>query len=157
MVVGCVEQNKKDTMVSYLKAVFAVFSVDYMKQESLVKIMNRKQRRKMIKIATKNGVSKELAKAYAVISQGTGTHTEAKHFEEDDKLILDITAIKNRKNYPVMSQKYKDFVESSEGKIFTAHKENTNMISLKEEPQWLFWSGDLIKVEEVSEDAREVQ
>lgn len=114
----------------------------------------------MVKIATKNGVSKEHAKAYAVISQGTGAHTEAKHFEEDDKLMLDITAIKNRKNYPVMNPKYKAFVESSEGKIFTAHKENTNMISLKEEPQWLFWSGDLIKVidtEEVSEDAREVQ
>ena len=100
-----------------------------MKQERLViDGMNREQRRKMVKIATKNGISKEHAKAYAVISQGTGTHTEAKHFEEDDKLMLDITAIKNRKNYSVMNQKYKDFVESSEGKIFTAHKENTNMI-----------------------------
>lgn len=122
--------------------------------------MNREQRRKMVKIATKNCVSKEHAKAYATISQGTGTHTEAKHFDENDKLMLDITAIKNRKNYPVMNPKYKTFVESSEGKVFTAHKENTNMISLKEEPSWLFWSGDLIKVvdtEEVPEDAREVQ
>ena len=119
--------------------------------------MNREQRRKMVKIATKNGVSKEHAKAYAVISQGTGAHTEAKHFDEDDKLMLDITAIKNRKNYPVMNPKYKAFVESSEGKIFTAHKENTNMISLKEKPQWLFWSGDLIKIEEVVEDVGETE
>ncbi len=100
----------------------------------------------MIKAATKNGVNKEHAKAYAEISKGTGVHTKAKVFEEDDKLMLDIAAIKARKNYPVMNPKYKEFVETSEGKIFTAHKENTNMISLKEEPQWLFWSGDLIKV-----------
>ena len=122
--------------------------------------MNREQRRKMVKIATKNGVSKEHAKAYAVISQGTGAHTDAKPFEEDDKLMLDITAIKSRKNYAVMNPKYKEFVESSEGKIFTAHKENDNLISLKEDSRWLFWSGDLIKVvdtEEVPEDAREVQ
>lgn len=122
--------------------------------------MNREQRRKMVKIATKNGVSKEHAKAYATISQGTGAHTEAKHFDEDDKLMLDIAAIKNRKNYPVMNPKYKAFVESSVGKVFTAHKENANMISLKEEPSWLFWSGDLIKVvdsEEVLTDEREIQ
>lgn len=112
----------------------------------------------MIKIATKNGVSKEHAKAYAVISQGTGTHTEAKEFNEDDKVMLDVTAIKNRKNYPVMNPKYKEFVESSEGKIFTAHMEKKHTISLKEEPKWLFWSGDLIKVvEEVHEDAGETQ
>lgn len=118
--------------------------------------MNREQRRKMVKIATKNGVNKEHAKAYAAISKGTGTHTEAKSFDEDDKLMLNIDAIKSRKNYAVMNPKYKDFVDSSEGKIFTAHKENNNLISLKEDPRWLFWSGDLIKVidvEEVPEDA----
>ena len=113
--------------------------------------MNREQRRKMMKIAMKNGMKKEQAKAYFKIAGGTGTHTEAKHFDEDDKLILDVTAIKNRKNYSVMNSKYKEFVESSEGKIFTAHKEKENLISFKEEPQWLFWSGDLIKVDEVPE------
>lgn len=107
----------------------------------------------MVKIAVQNGVDKAQAKAYATISKGTGEHTDAKHFEEDDKLMLNVPAIQSRKNYKIMNPKYKEFVESSKGKIFTAHKENTNLISLKEEPAWLFWSGDLIKVdEEVSED-----
>ena len=110
----------------------------------------------MVKIATKNGINKDVAKSYAVISKGTGVHTEAKHFEEGDKLMLDINAIKNRKNYSAMNPKYKDFVESSSDKIFTVHKEKQNLISLAEEPQWLFWSGDLIKVKEDVENASEV-
>ena len=110
--------------------------------------MNREQRRKMVKTAVKNGVKKEYAKAYSDISKGTGNHTEAKEFEEDDRLMLDIDAIKSRKNYPIMNPKYKQFVEESGGKVFTAHKENNNLISLKEEPEWLFWSGDLIKVDD---------
>lgn len=116
--------------------------------------MNREQRRRLVKIAVKNGMKKERAKAFAEITKGTGEHTEAKSFNEDDKLMLDINAIKSRKNYPIMNPKYKEFVESNEGTVFTAHKENVNMISLKEEPRWLFWSGDLIKINK-EDDIRE--
>lgn len=108
--------------------------------------MNREQKRRFIKNAAKNGMTKERAKAYAEISSGTGEHTEAQQFEEGDKLMLNVPVIKARKNYPIMNASYKEFVESSEGTIFTAHKENDNLISLVEEPKWLFWSGDLIKV-----------
>lgn len=31
------------------------------------------------------------------------------------------------------------------GQIFTAHIEDNGLISLKENPEWLFWDGDLIK------------
>lgn len=108
--------------------------------------MNREQRRKMVKTAVANGVNKEYAKAYAEISKGTGLHTDAQLIEEDEKIKLNIPAIKSRKNYSVMNEKYKTFVEENANVVFTAHKENTNLISLKEQPEWLFWSGDLIKV-----------
>ena len=45
-----------------------------------------------------------------------------------------------------MADAYKEFVDASEGVVFTAHVERENMISLVEEPKWLFWSGDLEKV-----------
>ena len=42
--------------------------------------------------------------------------------------------------------KYKDFIESAGDTVFTARQERKNLISLEESPQWLFWSGDLIIV-----------
>ena len=45
-----------------------------------------------------------------------------------------------------MADAYKEFVDASEDVVFTAHVERENMISLVEEPKWLFWSGDLEKV-----------
>lgn len=110
--------------------------------------MNREQRRALAKIAQKHGMSNELAKTYAEIASGTGEHTKPQVFEEGDKIRLNIEAIKARKNYERMSQMYKEFVESAGDTVFTAHVERANMISLSEEPKWLFWSGDLIKVVE---------
>lgn len=109
--------------------------------------MNREQRRKLIKVATGNGIDKKHAKAYAEISKGTGLHTDAQQIDEDEKIQLNLQAIKSRKNYNVMNEKYKEFVEGNEGVVFTAHKESSNLISLKEQPEWLFWSGDLIRYE----------
>lgn len=110
--------------------------------------MNREQRRALAKRVQKNGMRKELAKTFAEIASGTGEHTEPKSFEEGDKIRLNIAAIKARKNYDRMSPMYKEFVESAGDAVYTAHVERTNVISLVEEPKWLFWSGDLIKVDE---------
>lgn len=110
--------------------------------------MNRSQRRALVKKAKKDGMKKDLAKAYAEIANGTGSHTDPQEFSEGDMVQLDVDAIKARKNYDVMSEAYKEFVESSVGKAFTAHIERKHLISLKEEPKWLFWSGDLIKATE---------
>ena len=110
--------------------------------------MNREQRRAFVKRAKKRGVKEAEAKTYAsIISNGTGNHTEPIDFEEGDKAMLNIEAIKARKNYEKMSQKYREFVESNDGVQFTVHKENKNLISFTEHPQWLFWSGDLLKAD----------
>lgn len=110
--------------------------------------MNRKQKRNLIKNARKNGMDKNLAEAFAEISNGTGEHTPAQEILEGEKVILNIEAIKARKHYDRMLPKYKEFVEKSAGNIYTAHIEKGVLLSLVEEPQWLFWSGDVIKVKD---------
>lgn len=110
--------------------------------------MNREQKRALARKAQKNGMSKELAKTYAEIAGGTGEHTASQVFEEGDRIQLNIEAIKSRKNYERMSPLYKQFVEEAGDTVFTAHKEHKDLISLTEEPRWLFWSGDLIKAGE---------
>lgn len=108
--------------------------------------MNREQKRALAKRAQKHGMSKELAKTYAEITSGTGEHTNPQTFEEGDRIRLNVKAIKARKNYERMSPMYKEFVETAGNTVYTAHIERTNLISLTEEPKWLFWSGDLVKV-----------
>lgn len=109
--------------------------------------MNREQRRNFIKKAKARGLEKSTAEAYAEITdKGSGNNTPPKSFEEGDLVQLNVEAIKNRQNYPRMSELYKKFVDDSVGKVFTAHVERPNLISLKEEPKWLFWSGDLSRV-----------
>ena len=111
--------------------------------------MNREQKRAFVKKAKKNGTREEIAKAYAkIIGDGAGTPTAPQTILEDEKVKLDIDKIKARKNYEIMSAQYKEFVESNIETIFTAHVKYSTVISLKEEPKWLFWSGDLIKVKD---------
>lgn len=114
-------------------------------------VMNREQKRKFVKNAKKKGVKGEDAKTYAeIIGNGAGRNTDAQEISEGEKIMLDINSIKNRENYESLTGKYKEFVNNSANKVFTAHVEraHTNLISLKEEPMWLFWSGDLIKIKE---------
>ena len=119
--------------------------------------MNREQRRDFVKKAKSKGVSKKAAEAYAaILDKGVGKVTPAQPIEEDEQIMLNIESIKARQNYERMSELYKQCVEESSGKVFTAHVERPNLISLKEEPKWLFWSGDLIRClkteSEVSDD-----
>lgn len=119
--------------------------------------MNHDQRRAFIKNAKSKGISRKAAEAYiAIIDKGVGKVTPAQPIEEGEQIMLNIESIKARQNYERMSELYKQFVEESSGKVFTAHVERPNLISLKEEPKWLFWSGDLIKCSKTeSEDSND--
>ena len=111
--------------------------------------MNREQKRNFVKKAKKRGVNADEAKAYAeIISGGAGTPTPSQDITEGEKVRLNLENIKARKNYKIMSEKYKEFVETNAETVFTAHVERPTLISLSEEPRWLFWCGDLIKVED---------
>lgn len=113
--------------------------------------MNRKQRRAFVKRAKKKGVSEREAKAYAeIVSEGTGTHTKAQEIQSGDKVMLNIEAVKNRRNYSITTDKYKDFVNKSEGKVFTAVAKGGGLVELEGKP-WLFWCGDLVVMEENDE------
>lgn len=48
-----------------------------------------------------------------------------------------------------MNPKYKEFVEANADTVFTAHLEKDTLVSLKEQPEWIFWSGNLIRIKEV--------
>ena len=108
--------------------------------------MNREQKRDFIRKASKNGMGKKAAKVFAD-SIGS-VHSEPQDIQDGDKVIINVDLVKGRKNYESMSTKYKDFVESVGDTVFTARQERKNLISLEESPQWLFWSGDLIIVNE---------
>ena len=116
--------------------------------------MNREQRRSYVKKMQKKGMSKKTAKTYAeMLSFGSGKATPPLEIKEDEQVKLNLENIKARKNYEKMTDKYKEFVNSNADRVFTAHVEKENLlISLKEEPEWLFWSGDLIKVENEEAD-----
>ena len=110
--------------------------------------MNREQKRAFVKRAKKNGVPASDAKTYAeIISDGTGKHTPEQEISEGDKIRLNLDAIKSRQNYDKMSKPYKEFIESNPDTIFTAHIEHGKLVSFVENPRWLFWSGDLVRVD----------
>lgn len=114
--------------------------------------MNRETRRKLTKEVKKRGLSDVQAKAYVEVvnradeirKNGASATTPEKHFEDGDKVMINIDAIKARQNYEHMSENYKQFVENSAGVVYTAHIEQQKLVSFEEEPRWLFWSGDLI-------------
>lgn len=109
--------------------------------------MNRAGKRAFIKKANKVGVSKaDAEKLVFIANEGSGTPSPPQEITEGDKVMLNTELIKARKNYSRMAEHYREFVEGNEGTVFTAHVERENMVSMAEEPRWLFWSGDLIKV-----------
>lgn len=111
--------------------------------------MNRQQKRAFVKKAQSKGISKDAAKAYLAIREaGLDKLSLPKQFQEGDKVKLDVEKIKRHKDYERLNPRYKEFVESNADTVFTAHLERETLISLKEQPEWLFWSGSLIKVKE---------
>ncbi len=67
----------------------------------------------------------------------------------DGELVeLDVKKIKRQKSYPKMQKGYRDFVESSEGKVFVAKAHRAGTWGLSgiyelEGVTWMFWHGDL--------------
>lgn len=109
--------------------------------------MNRQQKRAFIKKAQGKGINKNVAEAYLAIKEaGLNNVSLPKQFQEGDKVKLDVEKIKRRKDYEKMNPRYREFVESNVDTVFTVHLERETLISLVEQPEWLFWSGSLVKV-----------
>lgn len=112
--------------------------------------MGREQKRKTIKIAKKNGIPKSVAELYFSMKlHGSLPNT----FNEGDKVRLNIEAIKKHQDYPKLTRKYHDFIDSHADDVFTIKKDNgrkdTNtLVCLAEDKDgWLFWTGNLTLVE----------
>lgn len=108
--------------------------------------MNRAERRAFIKKAKQNGVSKEVAEAYLAAKTSA-----IPKFREDDKVRLNVQRIQSQPNYEGLNPRYKEFVETNSSTVFTVHVEKETLVSLKEQPEWLFWIGHLLPVEAESE------
>lgn len=106
--------------------------------------MNRQQTRKLRKDAKKKKIDEAVTELYISMKKnGMETPNLPQEIQTGDKVSLDLEKITTRRNYDRMSPAYREFVENSGDMVFTAMKEQGNLISLQEEPQWLFWSGDL--------------
>ena len=116
--------------------------------------MNRKERRALDRAKPNNDKhSKDkiirFENTMKLAKLSVQTHTDPLEFNEGDKVMLNMFAIQTRLNYSKMNEGYKKFVEESDGKVFTVHFEHDNnkLVTLLENPKWLFWCGDLIKVD----------
>ena len=81
---------------------------------------------------------------------------QAELIAEGDRVRLNVSQIKEHPDYKAKTKEYKKFIESAESRVFTAHLHRlpregfSALVELNEEPKWLFWEGDLIKVSEES-------
>ncbi len=108
--------------------------------------MNRANRRKFVMEMRKQGISKNVAEAYLAIKE-QGLDKPRKPLRDGDKVMLNVEQIMRRKDYEKMNLGFKDIVESSADVVFTAHVEENNLVSFEEQPEWLFWDGDVVSLE----------
>ncbi len=79
---------------------------------------------------------------------------------DGDSVILNVQRIISRSDYSKKQEEYQQFVESSRDKIFVARqyrKDSSDFSALIELDgvKWLFWYGDLIKVENIQAEEDE--
>lgn len=112
--------------------------------------MNRENRRALQKKLRDKG-SRTLA---ADILGNLGNEIDKKVCD-GDSVILNVAQIVARKDYSRMQEEYRQFVESSRNKVFIAHPHRERLdgfsalIELEGVEKWLFWYGDLIKIENI--------
>ena len=74
---------------------------------------------------------------------------------DGDLVTLNVEQIVGRKDYSHMQEGYRRFVEASNGKVFVAHPHHERpdgfsaTIELEGVENWIFWYGDLIRIEKI--------
>lgn len=116
--------------------------------------MNRSSRR-ALKRKLRNKSARNLA-ADLLNSLGDAINDVVR---DGDLVMLNVQRITGRKEYSKMQEHYRQFVESSHGKIFVAHPrphharpDGFSAIVDLEGVDWSFWYGDLIKVEDIQSE-----
>lgn len=108
------------------------------------KIAKRKRRELL-----RRGVRQSVIDLYLAMD---GKLSPIQDLKEGDIVKLNIENIKKHPDYLKLTHMYRQFVENNANSLFTVtydeSKRGTNIVRLKEDPAgWLFYSGDLIKVE----------
>lgn len=113
--------------------------------------MGRQQKRDFVKHTAKKGINKDVAEFY----WNARTYGSAPvELNEGDHVKINIEAIKKHPDYNRLSETYREFVETHAANVFTVvyderHKRNPTIVTLAEDPfGWLFWTGNLIKVDD---------
>ena len=110
--------------------------------------MNRKQRRAFAKA---HKLTKEQMSALLAV-QELRTTQEALKFENGYKVKLNVTSLKADADYERKVPEYRQFIDDNADTVFTVQTEEkykaTTLVSFVEAPRWLWWIGDLIKIEE---------
>lgn len=108
--------------------------------------MNREQRRKLRECLKSN------IRYFSGEIDDLSGNKEFYPLKDGDKVLLNVCKITARKDYCKTQPEYQSFVEQNKGIVFTARlyrKYNDGfsaMVELKEDPRWLFWNGDLIRI-----------
>ena len=110
--------------------------------------MNREDKRDYTKRLKAKGYPKKEIDQFLMIKE---MKDNKKHLQEGQKVKLNMDNITSHPDYPNLTAKYRNWVESHKDMLFTvefdkAYKDNPTLLCLKEddsEPQWLFWEGDL--------------
>ena len=112
--------------------------------------LNRENRRALKKKLKDKG-SRALA---ADVLESLGNEIDKK-IRAGDLVTLNVDQIVTRKDYSRTQEEYRQFVESSRGKVFVAHPHREQpdgfsaLIELEGVEKWLFWYGDLIRVKNI--------
>lgn len=116
--------------------------------------MNRQKRRELTSRLRKKGLSNEDIQTVIKLKEA---QDNGQVLQPGDKVQLDIDRIKQHPGWEDRHPEYKEFCESNVGRTFTVEydkslKSNPSLVCLVEDqtvPKWLFWPGDLKKVDEI--------
>jgi len=112
--------------------------------------MNREERRHPQKVNNVRQMLKDFSTMMRIKQALEGDW----QLQPGDKVQLHLEAIKTHPDYDRKSSKYKDFCENNADRIFTVEYNEglkPSVVCLAEDesnPKWLFWIGDLKKVDE---------
>ena len=111
--------------------------------------MNRKDRRDAVKKLRAKGYSKGMAEGVVDFLRDHD-YTPPGNFKDGDRVYINTAQIMSGRDWPDMNPKYKEFVETSDGRVFTVKIERYALATFEEDDTWWFYTGDLIHAEEES-------
>ena len=116
--------------------------------------MANKSKNNATKQTKKAGLSEKISEFFTYLADAKDDESKQNEIVEGCRVMLNLPKIKSKRFYEQMNPKYKEFIDASGDMVFTVHIEHKELVSFKEDPRWLFWRSDLIKINDYSGDVR---